>query len=93
MSTVAVDVSAELYAYYQGLSRRYGIPVSRLINQALEREKFQREVRESRDRIARSTRSLMDHEPLSVGKILKPLGPRSEWIDEFFDRGEGDGRR
>jgi hypothetical protein len=30
--------------------------------------------------------SLLDHKPISVGKILKPWSSRSEMLEDFFDR-------
>jgi hypothetical protein len=44
-------------------------------------EQFVRRARREKERMGKS--SLRDIEPLSVGRVLQPLGTRDEWYDEM----------
>src|SRR5207249_874228 len=49
-----------------------------------ELEQFIRKARREKERAQRKP-SLRDIEPVSVGRILQPLGTRDEWYDEMLE--------
>ena len=52
-------------------------------DQLAELEQFVRKTR--KEKAASEKPSLRDLEPVSVGKILRPLGSRDEWYDEMLE--------
>ena len=76
MKTITVNVSETVYQSFQDHARSVDRPTSELIREAM--EMYQRE------RI-RPKLSLRDLQPLSLGKVLKPLGPDVDLLGEMLD--------
>lgn len=90
--TVTVNISQETYEVYEKIARELKRPVDSVINDALRHGRLPRAADGGEEEFARTPASVLDHPPVSVGKVLKPLEPRAERADEFFDRGEDDDR-
>lgn len=76
MKTITINVSEPIYRDFQRLARARDRTASELIREAME------DFRERR--IARST-TLADLNPVSVGRVLKPLGPDDDLLEEMLD--------
>ena len=76
MKTITVNVSEPVYRDFQRLARARDRTASELIREAME------DFRERR--IARST-TLADLNPVSVGRVLKPLSQADDLLEEMLD--------
>ncbi len=79
MKTITVHVSEPIYREFQEFAERTDRKTAELIGEAMELYRDQR-IRQ------RKTHSLLDHEPISLGKPLKPWKSRAELLENFFDR-------
>lgn len=77
MKPITVYVSEEVYRDFQAQASREECATSELIREAM--ELFRRE------RILPRSRSLLDFEPVSVGKVLKPLASDDDLLDEMLN--------
>ncbi len=76
MKTITINVSEPVYRDFQDHARRQDRNASELIREAMEL------YREKRIVPTRST-SLRDLQPISVGKILRPLTNADDLLDEM----------
>lgn len=76
MKTITINVSEPVYRDFQRLARARDRTASELIREAME------DFRERR--IARST-TLADLNPVSVGRVLKPLRLDDDLLGEMLD--------
>lgn len=76
MKTINVKVSEPVYRDFQRLAKAQDRTASELIREAME-EFHER-------RIARST-TLADVNPVSVGRVLKPLGRADSLLEEMLE--------
>lgn len=76
MKTITVNVSEPVYRDFQRLAKAQDRSASQLIRQAM--EDFRKR------RIARST-TLADLNPVSVGRVLKPLGRDDDLLAEMLE--------
>jgi len=53
------------------------------VEELAELESFVRQAK--RAKTAPQTHSVMDMEPLNLGRMLRPLGTREEWYDEMLE--------
>ena len=77
MKTITINVSEPVYEDFQRYSREHDRTASELIREAME------EFRRTR---IRPRTSMVDFEPASVGKILKPWRGRADLLGDYFDR-------
>ena len=75
MKTISINVSEPVYRDFQRFARARDRTASELIREAME------DYRERR--IVRST-SLADLTPVSVGRVLRPLGPDDDLLQEML---------
>lgn len=68
-----------MYREFQEFAKSTDRKTAELIREAMELYRDQR-IRQ------RPTHSLLDHEPISLGKPLKPWKTRAELLESFFDR-------
>ena len=78
MKTITINVSEPVYRDFQRFAKARDQTASELIRAAME------EFRERR--IARST-TLADLNPVSVGRVLKPLSTGDDLLGEMLDDG------
>ena len=76
MKAITVNVSEPVYRDFQRLAKARDRSASELIREAME------DFRERR--IARST-TLADVNPISVGRVLKPLSRDDDLLEEMLD--------
>lgn len=76
MKTVTINVSEPVYTDFQDYSRRVDRTTSELIREAMELYRDQR--------IAPKPGSVLDIKPVSVGKVLRPLGPDEDLLEEML---------
>ena len=76
MKTITINVSEPIYRDFQRLARARDRTASELIREAIE------DFRERR--IARST-TLVDLNPASVGRVLRPLSRDEDLLEEMLD--------
>lgn len=76
MKTITVNVSEPVYRDFQEHARVNDRTTSELIREAMELY---------RDQHIRSRTNLRDLRPLSLGKVLKPLGPEDDLLEEMLD--------
>lgn len=76
MKTITVNVSEPVYRDFQEYARQRDRTTSELIREAMEAY---------RDRHIRPRFSLKELEPLSLGNVLKPLGPEDDLLGEMLD--------
>ena len=76
MKTISINVSEPVYRDFQRFARARDRTASELIREAME------DYRERR--IYRST-TLADLTPVSVGRVLRPLGPDDDLLQEMLD--------
>ena len=77
MSTISVDVPDPIYHDFQEYAKRVDRPAAELVREAMELYRDQR--------IAPNRKGLLDMPVLSVGKILKPLGPDDDLLGEMLE--------
>ena len=78
MKTITINVSEPVYRDFQRFAKARDRTASELIREAME------EFRERR--IARST-TLADLNPISLGRVLKPLRIDDDLLEEMLDDG------
>ncbi len=76
MKTITVNVSEPVYAEYRRAARAMGRPTSELIREAM--EAYRREHLMPRQDLAAWS-------PASVGRVLRPLGPEDDLLDEMVE--------
>ena len=79
MKTITVHVSEPIYREFQEFAKSTDRKTAELIREAMELFRDQR-IRQ------RKSHSLLEHEPISLGKPLKPWKTRAELLESFFDR-------
>ena len=77
MNTITVDVPDPVYRDFQDYAKRVDRPTSELVEEAMQLYREQK--------IAAKRMSLLDMPVLSVGKILKPLGPDDDLLGEMLE--------
>jgi metal-responsive CopG/Arc/MetJ family transcriptional regulator len=83
MATVSVEIPDTVLRDFQDFAARSQREPADVIREALE---FYQQQRIHPDRTNRVSHSVLDHKPISLGKILKPWSSRSELLEDFFDR-------
>jgi hypothetical protein len=76
MKTITVNVSEPVYDDFQRAARRLGRPASELIREAMEQYR--------RDQLT-PRRDLRQFRPRSLGRVLRPLGPDDDLLDEMIE--------
>jgi hypothetical protein len=76
MKTITVNVSEPVYDDFQRAARRLGRPASELIREAM--EQYRRHQLTPR-------RDLRQFRARSLGRVLRPLGPDDDLLDEMID--------
>ena len=79
MKTITVHVSEPVYREFQKFAKQTDRKTAELIREAMELYRNERIRR-------RKTHSLLEHEPVALGKLLKPWKNRAEMLENFFDR-------
>jgi hypothetical protein len=79
MRQISVDIPDELFLDSQRYANDAGRTIKELVEEALKTYLSHRTHGEPRH-------SLLDHKPISLGKVLKPWTSRSEMLEDFFDR-------
>jgi hypothetical protein len=75
MKTITINVSEPVYEEFQRAARRSGRTTSELIREAMERY---------RHSTLTPHRDLRDFRPRSLGRVLGPLGPEDDLLDEML---------
>jgi hypothetical protein len=75
MKTITINVSEPVYRDFQEYAQRLDRKTSELIREAME---------DYRERRIRAGTSVNDLVPLSLGKVLKPMGPRDDLLGEML---------
>lgn len=75
MKAITINVSETVYRDFQAYAKKSDRTTSELIREAM--ELFWR------DRI-RDKPGLLDYEPASVGRVLRPLSPEDDLLDEML---------
>ena len=79
MKTITLHVSEPIYREFQEFAKRTDRKTAELIREAMELY--------CADRIRRrGEHSLLDHEPISLGKPLRPAKTRADLLEHYFDR-------
>lgn len=78
MKTITVNVSEPTYREFQAYARRKDRKTSELIREAMELFR-ERKIQDSGDH------SLRDLRPRSLGKVLRPLEPGDDLLDEMVN--------
>ena len=82
MKTVNLDIPEATFRDFERLGKEAQREPAELMREALERYRTERIAP-----LAKAGRqSVLDHEPMSVGAILKPWTSRAEMLEDFFDR-------
>jgi hypothetical protein len=79
MKTITIHVSEPIYREFQDFAKSTDRKTAELIREAMELYCEQR-IR------SRKTHSLLEHEPISLGKPRRPWKSRAELLEDFFDR-------
>jgi hypothetical protein len=77
MSTITVDIPDPVYRDFQDYAKRLDRPAAELVREAMELYREQK--------IAPKHRRLSDMPTVSVGEILKPLGPDDDLLGEMLE--------
>ena len=77
MSTITVDIPGPVYRDFQDYAKRVDRTAPELVREAIE---LYRDLK-----IGRKRRSLLDMPTVSVGEILKPLGPDDDLLGEMLE--------
>jgi len=77
MNTITVDVSDPIYRDFQDYARRVDRPASELIREAME---LYRDLK-----IATKHMNVLAIPTYSVGKVLRPLGPDDDLLEEMLE--------
>jgi hypothetical protein len=76
MRTITINVSEPVYRDFQEYAKRLDRKTSELIRDAME---------DYRERRIRPKLSVKDLSPLSLGKVLKPIGSRDDLLGEMLN--------
>lgn len=76
MKTITINVSEPVYAEFRRAARAMGRPTSELIREAMEAYR--------RERLM-PRQDLTAWSPVSLGAVLRPLGPEDDLLDEMVD--------
>lgn len=76
MKTITINVSEPVYQEYQAYAKEHDRTASELIRQAME---------EYRKKHLKSSRSLLEFQPISVGRVIKPLTKDDDLLGEMLD--------
>ncbi len=75
MKTITINVSEPTYRYYQRIAKQRDRKTSELIREAMEHfAPF----------LAEQRQSILLQPPVSVGKIIKPLSPKDDLLEEML---------
>ena len=80
MKTITINVSEPVYREFQAYARTHDRTASELVRQAME---------EFRRTHLRSAGSLRDVQPVSVGRVLRPLTRDDDLLGEMLDEDRG----
>ena len=82
MKTVHLEIPEPVVEEFEAFAEQTQREPSAVMREALEL------YRDERIRPAQQKRgtSILDHEPVSVGQILRPWTSRAEMLEDFFDR-------
>ncbi|MFP4426620.1 MAG: CopG family transcriptional regulator [Spirochaetaceae bacterium] len=75
MRMVTINVDDNTYDAFKQEAEKRAVSASSLIREAME---------EYRERRIGSSRSIFDHEPASVGKVIRELGPDDDLLGEML---------
>jgi hypothetical protein len=78
MKAITVHVSEPIYREFQDFAKRTDRKTAELIREAMELYRTQC-IRQ------RESHSLLDHEPVDMGKPLKPSRSRADLLEDFLD--------
>jgi hypothetical protein len=78
MKTITINVSEPVYRDIQRYARSHDRTTSELIREAMEAYRQQH---------IRPGRSLRDLQPLSLGRVLSPVGAKDDLLEEMLDEG------
>jgi predicted CopG family antitoxin len=76
MKTITITVNEPVYQDFQRYAKSQDRPTSELIRQAME---------EYRQRYIHPQTSLADLQPVSAGKLLRPLSAEDDLLEEMMD--------
>lgn len=76
MKTITINVSEPVYEEFREYSRRTDRSISEIIRQAMEEFSNQR---------VRGAGSMKDIPPLSVGAMIRDIGPTDDTLSEMLD--------
>ena len=79
MKAITIHVSEPVYREFQEFAKRTDRKAAELIREAMELYCAERIRR-------RGEHSLLDHEPISLGKPIKPWKSRADLLENYFDR-------
>jgi hypothetical protein len=82
MKTIQLAIPDSVLHEYEEFARQTRREPSSLMQEALEIYRQDKIVPSKH----KASRSVLDHEPVSVGQILKPWTNRAEMLEDFFDR-------
>jgi hypothetical protein len=74
MKTITINVSEPVYLAYRQYAKRSDRNTSELIREAMEAY---------RDRLMRPRQTIRNLPPISLGKVLQPLGPDDDLLEEM----------
>jgi hypothetical protein len=82
MKTIQLDIPEPVYDEFEAFAEQTRREPSAVMREALELYRDER-IRPAR---LKNGHSILDHEPVSLGQILKPWTSRAEMLEDFFDR-------
>ena len=80
MKTITINVSEPVYRQFQAYAKKHDRTASELVRQAM--EEFSRAH-------FRPAGRLCDLQPVSVGRVLRPLAPDDDLLEEMLDEDRG----
>jgi hypothetical protein len=83
MTTISFEIPDAMLKDFQEFAARTQRDPTEVLREALE---FYQRHRIRPDQSAVVSHSILDHKPISLGRVLKPWGSRSELLEDFFDR-------
>jgi len=84
MTTITIQLPEAVVDDLQEYAKRTSRDADDVIREALENYRNQKS--QLQESSVKKTHSLLDHEPLDLGEILKPWSSRAELLEDFFDR-------
>jgi hypothetical protein len=84
METVTLEIPDRVFKEFQDLAKQMHREPAELIREAMEIYRLQR----IQPLLATEEKkhSVLDHQPISAGEVLKPWTSRAELLEGFFDR-------